>query len=137
MLRKINRVIWCDRGWMPYHYGFCPNEIAWDREMKRLDIKELVPYPAEHDGRCTPFENSNDHNACALVTVRPAAKSALQQVSMLVHEATHVWQFMRAAIGEKEPSIEFEAYSIQNISENLIKAYEMARGPLLSKRRSS
>lgn len=132
----INKVIWCDRGWMPYHYGFCPNERAWNAEMKRLALKEHVPYPAEYDGRCTPFENSKDHNACALVTIRPAAKTALMQVGMLAHEGVHVWQFMRSAIGEREPSIEFEAYSIQAITENLIKAYEMARGPLLSKRRS-
>jgi hypothetical protein len=42
---------------------------------------------------------------------------------MLVHEAVHVWQFHCENIGEREPSIEFEAYSIQAVSQFLMEAY--------------
>jgi len=116
---------------MPYHYGFCPNKRSWDDEMKRLAIPERVPYPELYDGRCTHFTNTHDHNACSIVTIRPGNKSALEVISMLTHEAVHVWQAMRDAIGETHPSSEFEAYSIQAISKNLIKAYEQGRCKLV------
>jgi hypothetical protein len=128
-------VIWCDRGWMPYHYGFCPNARAWGFEMVRLKLKVPPPYPAEYDGRCTHFECAKDRNACSIVTIRDGAKvSALTKAGMLIHEAMHVWRAMREAIGEHDPSSEFEAYSMQSIAMNLIYAYEQSRGPLFVKR---
>lgn len=47
---------------------------------------------------------------------------------MLTHEAVHIWQEIKLQLGEKEPSYEFEAYSIQNISQNLMEAYKRLEG---------
>jgi hypothetical protein len=38
-----------------------------------------------------------------------------EKVALLVHESVHVWQEIRKRMGEKEPSSEFEAYSVQSI----------------------
>jgi len=119
---------------MPYHYGFCPNKRAWDAEMLRLKLTDPPPYPAEYDGRCSHFECVKDRNACAIVTISDEPKHPMTKVGMLIHEAMHVWRFMRYAIGEDAPSMEFEAYSMQSIASNLIRAYEQARGPLIAKR---
>ncbi|WP_284086984.1 hypothetical protein [Acinetobacter pittii] len=43
---------------------------------------------------------------------------------LLLHEAVHVWQKVKKLMGEKEPSSEFEAYSIQAIAQDLFKMYE-------------
>ncbi|KCY47724.1 hypothetical protein J715_3367 [Acinetobacter baumannii 1571545] len=43
---------------------------------------------------------------------------------LLLHEAVHVWQKVKKLMGEKEPSSEFEAYSIQSIAQDLFKMYE-------------
>lgn len=45
----------------------------------------------------------------------------------LVHEAVHVWQGYREFIGERKPSDEFEAYSIQGIFSTLLLAYSQSR----------
>lgn len=47
-------------------------------------------------------------------------------VSVLVHESVHVWQNYVMAIGEKEPSREFEAYSIECIFSTLYAEYQKA-----------
>jgi hypothetical protein len=36
----------------------------------------------------------------------------------------HIWQAVRDIMGEKEPSSEFEAYSVQQISLELMWAYK-------------
>jgi hypothetical protein len=50
----------------------------------------------------------------------------LEQVyALLVHEAVHIWQDVKHRIGEDNPSSEFEAYAIQNISQELMLAYKL------------
>lgn len=56
------------------------------------------------------------------IKLRPDT-TGIQVAAMLVHEAVHIWQRWRESIGEDEPSREFEAYSIQTISQRLMYAY--------------
>lgn len=121
-----DRVIWCDRGWQPVHFGFCPTKKAWKREMKRMGCDE--PYP-ETDGRCTTF--TKDGKVVVIITLRDGSekeRSVCEVAGLLVHEATYVWQTIREDIGETHPSIEFEAYSIQAIFQELFSAYQASRG---------
>ena len=48
----------------------------------------------------------------------------LQIHGLLLHEAVHIWQRIKILMGEKEPSIEFEAYSIQRIAQDLFSMFE-------------
>ena len=124
-----NRVIWCDRGWMPTFYGFCPSETAWKREMKRLGVKD-AEYPTT-DGKASQF--LEDGKNCVLVTIAERLdkkRDRLGIVSLIVHEATHVWQHVRRDIGETEPSTEFEAYAMQSIVIQLCAAYSKTRWAL-------
>jgi hypothetical protein len=52
----------------------------------------------------------------------------MEVISTIVHEAVHVWQFICRVIGEDDPGIETEAYSIQHITEMLIDAYCKTQG---------
>lgn len=51
-------------------------------------------------------------------------KSLIAIHGLLLHEAVHIWQRSKLLMGEKEPSIEFEAYSIQRIAQDLFDMYE-------------
>lgn len=61
---------------------------------------------------------------CIVQLGEVAGRSLLQVHSLLLHEAVHVWQRVKALMGEKEPSIEFEAYSIQRIALDLFSTFE-------------
>lgn len=122
-----SKVLWQDKSWFPLYYGFCPDEKSWHAEMKRLDVKEHVPYP-EADGCVYEFTNS-DKQTCAIVTINKkfdGDKKAVRDI--LFHESVHVWQIMTQVMGEENPSIEFEAYSIQAIASNILEAYDKSRG---------
>lgn len=124
-----NRVVWLDRGWQPVLIGFCPSEKAWRCEMKRLRCKD-EPYP-QSDGRCTRFEASKNNHECIIVTVRDGSEfdhSLIEMVGLIVHEATHVWQFILESIGEGKPSAELEAYSMQAIVQAILTAFDNTRG---------
>lgn len=44
--------------------------------------------------------------------------------ALLAHEAVHIWQFFCEAIQESYSSAEFEAYTIQEITQNLCREYK-------------
>jgi hypothetical protein len=50
---------------------------------------------------------------------------------LICHEAVHVWQEVRRAMNDPgEPSIEFEAYSVQAIFQGLYQAWLDTRAPV-------
>ncbi|EHU1441348.1 hypothetical protein A1Z85_RS11120 [Acinetobacter baumannii] len=63
--------------------------------------------------------------AYAVVQLGDTSERKLIEIyGLLLHEAVHVWQKVKKLMGEKEPSSEFEAYSIQAIAQDLFKMYE-------------
>ncbi len=126
-------VIWIDRGWQNAHIGFCPSEKAWVREMKLLGTPE-ERYPTTA-GHCQTFEHRDIRSLHILVTIADEPMTLAQLVGIIAHECMHVWRFVREHMGEKKPSVEFEAYSMQAITQDIFCAYTDTRGlPLRPKR---
>lgn len=57
-------------------------------------------------------------------------KTPEEIIGLIVHESVHIWQDAQIALGEKNPSIEFMAYSIQNITHDVLIAYNKAKSEL-------
>lgn len=124
---------WLDRTLMtsPYYYGLCLCEKAFQKEMKRLAIPN-DERPAfilnKQSDATTHFFERDDGRRMAIVTIRKRKGLAAAQINaLLVHEAVHIWQAIREDIGERNPSSEFEAYSVQTISQSLMQAYQDAK----------
>ena len=133
-----NRVVWLDCGMLPIEVAFCPSEAIWKREAKRLGLP-LEPYP-EHTACATDFTNSGRLTA-VLVTVLEDADPHYRRnpgrlFGILCHEAVHVWQTACKEMQEKEPSHEFEAYTVQHLAEQLFDAYRKTRGAKPKARKS-
>jgi hypothetical protein len=127
-----DKIIECNAGFFPYTYCFCPNEQAWKR-LARISKRELGEYPPlSHAAMTSFFRDYKRDKPVAVVTV--ADRPPPETVGLLVHEAMHVWRDMREAIGEKEPSSEFEAYTVHNIVDQLLSAYVRTRKPLFIRR---
>ena len=128
---KADRVVWIDQGWQPVAIGLCPSEAAWDREIKRLNGTQEWPEIADKNGGGYTLLGRNDVTGTATILVCVGAGSerdALEVILTLVHEAVHVWQFVREVIGERAPGIEMEAYGIEGISRGLIEVYCQTQG---------
>lgn len=121
---------WLDRALFvsPYHYGLCCSEKDFHKELARLEVKRdgWPPFLSSPHAHATLHTfDRQDGKALAIITLGSTKGRSIPQVhAMLVHEATHLWQYIKQHTGETEPSSEFEAYAIQTISQRLMEAYE-------------
>lgn len=69
------------------------------------------------------LENATGGLACVVCIRDWENRKSEEIVGLLIHESVHIFQSYCEHIGEDKPSKEFEAYSIQGISQNLIRAF--------------
>lgn len=126
-MKPSDKVAWINT-WLvdsPYYIGLCKSEEGFKRELKRLSVpRDSWPewIPKRKDGSTHCFE-SKDGRLCVIICIRKAKGHELDAIGLLIHEAVHAWQEIREELGEDNPSSEFEAYSIQAISQRLIAEY--------------
>lgn len=126
-MSKKKEFEWCHRSLIqtPFHYALCTTEKGFKKALKKIELPKNQHPEFVNDGKdaCVWSFWSSSQRIC-LVTIRQDESYTIEQIySMLTHEAVHLFQYVHNDIGEKQPSIEFEAYSIQQITQNLIESY--------------
>lgn len=103
------------------------SEKQFNKAMKHCHISKADMGPwikTPHADATVHFLENPSKEQCCIVALRVKKKTTADQiVGILVHESVHIWQRFKRRIGEECPSDEFEAYSIQSISQRLIEAY--------------
>lgn len=122
---KSKKVNWCDRSMFQGPcYCLVTTPELFKQELKRLNIHEELDYTASPTSNATCFEFEFKGKRCFIVTIKEwEGKDPLEVAGLIVHEATHVKQHIMQIIGEQNPSPEFEAYMMQNISANLMQCF--------------
>jgi hypothetical protein len=116
---------WLDRELItsPIYYCLITTEALWKKELKRLGISNDHE-PILNGADATTHFLEKDGREIAIVTMFNRKMDLLQAHALLAHEAVHIWQEIKKNIGEDFPSAEFEAYSIQRLSQNLFYEYK-------------
>lgn len=119
---------WLERSLVtsPVYYSLATSAEIYFGELKRLKVPTLPGKDKEPDATTNIFENENGETCC-IVCLFDHTRDKNQIFALLVHEAVHIWQEIRKSMGENEPSVEFEAYSIQRISQSLFYEYDRQR----------
>jgi hypothetical protein len=113
----------------PY-FTLCTEEAQFERELKSLGIKERpVWVPEGKDARVHHFTSPKGAALCIVCVKGWQKATPIEIAGLLVHEAVHIWQGVCEQMGEWEPSKEFEAYSIQSISQQLWEEFVRQRVP--------
>ena len=125
--------IWLNRELFvsPIYYGLCTSEKQFTKTLKALKIpKAEWPSFVNVGANATThhFEASNGSKSAVICIQVPKGKTVSQIVGLLAHEAVHIWQEIKKSIGEKEPSSEFEAYSVQWLTQCLVHKYFKKKG---------
>lgn len=112
----------------PVYLAFFMREEDFRKELKRLALpREKWPSFIYTGNAATHFIEYRGKPACIVCMPIQANHSTEQYHALLVHEAVHVWQYIRERMGEDRPSSEFEAYSIQGIAQELMLAFKAQR----------
>lgn len=110
----------------PVYYTLCTNEKDFYRIMKNLDmpISEQPEFMIYGSG-ATTHSFQTEGKPIAIVCINPDnGQDNAALCAILAHEAVHVFQYILECMGEKNPSVEFEAWSIQMLTQQLIAEYE-------------
>lgn len=108
------------------HLAICFTEGEFRRILKKLDVPRDSWCRWINDGAdaTTHTLTNKEKSRIAVVCIDTSCSpDPVAVAGLLVHEAVHVWQRHMQAIGEDAPSLEFEAYSIQAISQALMWEY--------------
>lgn len=125
-------IVWCSNTLVqnPWNYCLVTTQKEHDKVLKKNKIDEIAPDDERlvNAAATVSFYTSPKGAKIAIVKVGPKLKkyNKAQVDTVLVHEAVHIWQAVRETLYEDNPSSEFEAYSIQKISHELILAYKRA-----------
>ena len=102
----------------------CLNEAEYNAVIKFMVVADPDQWLDNGCGACVHhFRSSDGGNTCVVCLNDVGFESSIELASVLVHESVHIWQELRAHMGEESPSREFEAYSIENISKTLMEEY--------------
>ncbi|WP_127753906.1 hypothetical protein [Devosia sp. 1566] len=123
--KLADQIQWLPPSWFPGRIGFCPSKAAWDRFMSKMKCDLAYPTTA---GGCSWVDAESGYHILITLDDSPEGEGPYDHPGMLVHEAVHAFRYLCHHIGEREPSSEFEAYSIQHIHAGLLKGYRATRG---------
>lgn len=119
-----NKIKWLD---MPKSHPspyvtLCKTQKEFDKALKKLKhpTERFVPQGAN---AVVHIYKDTGGSALCIVCIDLAGackkKHRNQIYSILVHEAVHIWQIVKEEMHEEKPSVEFEAYTIQWIAQQL------------------
>lgn len=107
------------------HLILVTSEKEFKQVLKQLNFKKPIRWIGETATATTTTLECKSKRYClvSLNLITIAELDPIDIATVLVHEAVHVFQQHCKNIGEDNPSEEFEAYSIQHISQQLMIAY--------------
>lgn len=121
------KVNWLDNGMrLIPSFALVFNEDEYFAVFRDINSKYRHPYefnkPENASGWVRYLRNSNDDVICLVCLCEDFMKYTLAELcGLMAHEAVHIFQELCAVRGEKEPSKEFQAYTIQHITQQLIQ----------------
>lgn len=118
------KVKWCQRSLLfaPLYFTIVTDAKRLKSELKRLNYDDEFGITPGKEAT-TNFLKNKQGDTVAIVLLYDHSRDLTATLALIVHEAVHIWQEIKQIIGEKEPSHEFEAYSVQAISQQLMTEY--------------
>jgi hypothetical protein len=115
---------------IPLYFGFTTDKKAFDQEMKRLEIKDPPLWVGETPACTHSLVNSKTGKFIVIVCLDRSRLSKNRNAvqALLVHEAVHVWQHALESMHAETPHGEFEAYTIQYISQLMFDKFNERKG---------
>lgn len=121
----VHLMTWLDRTLIRGDFlCLCTTEAEFVKELRRTKVPTPWPKWIDDDALAmTHYVVTAKGNRASFVCIADKKLDGIPTAGLLVHEAVHVVQEYFRYIGEESPSIEFQAYAIQEVSNHLMYAY--------------
>lgn len=129
---KKSTIKWLDRSilTLPFHLVLCTSQKRFTELMDWMHVpataRDTFPAKAakgQTGGWVSMFEKDGDLDIC-MVCVIPTPGDAATSLSVIAHEAVHVWQNAKQKISkDHDVGSEPEAYAIQAIYDTLMEEF--------------
>lgn len=127
MKKLLTKVKYIDSFQFPVEIGVCDNVEAFNKEMKRLCKSERDFIKEDYSGGGLTRELTGSGGGCLIIVFinkkRLKGEDKHYIHGVVTHEAIHVFDIMMQFIGEREPGMEIRAYTIEEITKNIL--YEL------------
>ena len=125
MSKPPSGVKYFNMGMWPVYVGITTCEKCFNKEMKRLKLKDVPFLARENANATTHFFDKPGRATAILITIRPFDKkrnSREQYAALIAHEAMHVVQDMQRRLARGQSlGDEAEAYLIQQIVQECLQ----------------
>ncbi len=111
----------------PVRYGLCLSAKDYAATLARIKPTDLghKEFLSKGDSACCKFIRIRGGTSVRIVVCYRPSKKPIEEIHAdLIHEAVHVWQYIRDHIGEEKAGDEQEAYSIERIAFGLMRSYK-------------
>lgn len=123
MSKKNNDLVYFNMAMLPIKLGMAKTEKAYLKEIKRLNVKDASEFiPRGKSAVVHYFTRDGQVTAIMCINLKVNLMKC-QIISLLIHEAVHVWQECKEIMGVKLIDGEVEAYAIQWISQQFLNEY--------------
>jgi len=112
------------------HVWYClvRNQEQMDRALESLGGGWQEPFKAiPCAALVTSYQVANERTYCILQIGDTSDWNPSAIMQTLVHETAHIWQRVRSAMREDQPSDEFEACSMEYIFQNMLDDYDRSQ----------
>jgi len=108
------------------HLILCMSAKEFARVARHCNVSDPGPWIDEQRHAACLHTWECGGNLTCIVCIHPdrAKEDPIEVAGSLVHESVHVFQRLCDLIGERAPSREFEAYSIERISTELMREFK-------------
>lgn len=110
--------------------------FSYDQTRKVLGSLNISDYEDKQDADATTISFEGSGRQAHIVHFKTDLKECnmAELAGICSHEATHIKQSYMDFIGDKNPSEEFEAYAVQRITRDLMKACIKQKGKIRGKK---
>jgi hypothetical protein len=108
----------------PLKVAVCMTEKQYMKVMKQMNITDIPKWVADgKDATVHHFEGKPERDYVTVFCMRVRDETTVVEFAgLVVHECVHIWQEICERLGESHPSREFEAYSIQWLTQQVMWA---------------
>lgn len=122
-MRKSPYIKYYGTGSFPIYFGFTMDEVAFNKEMKRLGLEGHPGAKSGYDGATHVLTKEGCTNTIIVfIRIRKDITKS-QVIAMIAHEAVHVWQKINEAMGCECPGGEHAAYGIQYFTQVMVREF--------------